>query len=229
MKTSSRFFLSSLTFATLSSSSFAANLVINGNFEAGLTGFTSDYTLVSSTPGSLLPASVYLVGPNPSLYHSGFASYGDHTTGTGNMLIANGSNDITDFVWRTTAAIPVTPNTDYYFEAWMSSAISTSPAVLSFQLAGDVSNATLGTGTAPTVTGVWQPVSHVWNSGANTSVTLFLQNANPAFGGNDFAIDDIHFGETSSVSPVPDAASTLVLASLSFAACAFARRRFCRA
>lgn len=223
------FLLGGLAFASLSSNGFAVNLVPNGDFEAGLTGFTSDYTLASGTPSSLVPGSTYLVGPNPSLYHGGFASYGDHTTGSGKMLIANGSADTSDYVWQTSVSIAVTQNTLYYFEAWMSSAHASSPAMLSFQLVGDFSNATLGIGTAPSVTGVWTSVSHTWDSGLNTSVMLYLQNANPALGGNDFAVDDIHFGQTSSVTPsVPDTASILSLTSLAFVACAFARRRLRR-
>jgi hypothetical protein len=228
MKRSLRCLLSGLAFASLGYSSFAVNLVSNGDFEAGLSGFTSDYVLADGTSGSLFPESVYLVGTDPSLYHGLFTSYGDHTTGSGNMFIANGAGDTSKIVWETSATIAVTPGTLYYFEAWMSSAHPASPGSLSFKLSGDVSDAILGTGTAPATTGIWTPVSHTWHSGLNTSVTLFLQNANSASFGNDFAIDDIHFGETSSIS-VPDASSSLTLAGMAFAFCGLARRRFGRA
>lgn len=210
-----------------------SNLVPNGDFEASPfnppVSFSSDYTLVSGAPGSLVPESTFYVGTNPSLYHGSFGNYYDHTLGTanGHMLIANGSSDTSKNVWKTAAPIAVTPGTDYYFEAWISSAHPTSPAVLSFELDGDVSDATLGTGSPSSTVGLWSPVSKVWNSGANTSVLLFLRNANPAFGGNDFAIDDIHFGETSSIA-TPEASPSLIYACIGFGSCLLANRRFRR-
>lgn len=181
----------------------AANLVPNGDFSLGDTGFTTDYTVADGGSSSLYPEGYYYVGTNPALYHNLFTSYGDHTSGTGNMLIANGSPDTTSDVWRTASAITVTPNTLYYFEAWISSAHATSPAALTFALDGDSSDAILGVGSAPAVTGTWVPLSFTWDSGNNTSVHLFLKNANSAYGGNDFAIDDVYLGETTSI-PVPD-------------------------
>ena len=201
--------------ALASPSQSAINLVPNGDFESGLADFTSDYLLADGSAGSLIPESRYIVGPDPNLYHGSFASYGDHTSGSGNMLIVNGSTNTTDIVWNLTAPIAVTPNTNYFFEAWLSTAVSASPGILSFELDGDTSDTTLGSGTAPATTGIWEPVSLTWNSGANTSVQLSLQNANPAFGGNDFAVDDIYFGVTSSVNPpppsVPEGGATLPL------------------
>ena len=62
------------------------NLLTNGDFSAGNTGFTSQYTY---SPGNLLHEGTYTVDNNPhndSIYG---ASFGDHTTGKGLMLIAN--------------------------------------------------------------------------------------------------------------------------------------------
>ncbi len=219
--------LAGVAVAAFAHSSSAANLVSNGDFESGLADFTSDYVLADGTGGSLVPESTYFVGPDPKLYHDLFTSYADHTSGLGNMLIVNGAGDTSKIVWESTVAIAVTPGTLYYFEAWMSSAHPANPASLSFKLDGDVSDATLGTGSASVVTGLWEPVSLTWDSGLNTSVTLFLQNANSLAFGNDFAVDDIHFGVTSSL-VVPEVSSSLALASMAFAACAFVRRRFGR-
>jgi len=228
MKMSSRSPLAAIAIAALAtaaSTMAASNLVPNGDFESGLAGFTSDYLLVDGSPSSLVPESTYFVGTDPFLYHPLFSSYGDHTTGSGHMLIANGAADTTKAVWETAATIPVIPGTLYYFEAWMSSAHPASPAVLSFKVDGDASDDILGTGMAPATTGVWDPISHTWFSGANTSVTLLLLNANPEHSGNDFAVDDIYFGEETSIG-VPDAGASLGLAGLAFGACVFAGRRF---
>ena len=73
------------------------NLIANGDFEAGNIGFTTDYTFLdpSNTGGwTLGPPYMYTVGTNPGLYHSAWMpGFGDHTTGTGNMMIVNGSSD----------------------------------------------------------------------------------------------------------------------------------------
>src|SRR5262245_30941583 len=65
------------------------NLFSNGNFEAGGVGFTTSY---QPSPGSgLLNEGFYAVTSDPRLVHSGAASYGDHTTGSGRMMVANGA------------------------------------------------------------------------------------------------------------------------------------------
>ena len=66
----------------------SVNLIGNGNFEGGATGFSSDYI---HNPGDLWPESVYDVLTNPNAAHPNFPACGDHTTGSGNMLAVNGS------------------------------------------------------------------------------------------------------------------------------------------
>ena len=58
-----------------------SNLLFNGDFELGNTGFGSDYTYLSTQ--SFLDNGHYAIGTNPSLYHWAAASFGDHTTGSG--------------------------------------------------------------------------------------------------------------------------------------------------
>ena len=72
--------------------------------------------------------------------------------------------------------------------------------------------------------GTWQGLSRSWNSGSSTSVVLSLINRNTGALGNDFAIDDVHFGTQSTVTPVPEP-ETYVLMMAGLAAVAFARRR----
>ena len=61
------------------------NLVANGDFSLGNTGFTSQYVYTTN----LFPEDTYVVGDNPNHFHPQGANFGDHTTGTGLMLIAN--------------------------------------------------------------------------------------------------------------------------------------------
>ena len=48
---------------------------------------------------------------------------------------------------------------------------------------------------APLLTGIWDVEFASWSSGAATSATIQITNANVAFSGNDFALDDLFFGD----------------------------------
>lgn len=168
-------------FAFLGSSSFAANLVTNGGFESGNTGFTSAYTYESN----LLPAATYYVGSNPSLYNGFWSSFAPYDGSL--MMIVNGATTPNVNVWAE-SGITVVPNTTYYFSAWIASNYPTSPAILDFSINGVQLGSTF---TASTTTGLWQQFYATWDSGLNTSANLALVNQNQAFSGNDFSLDDI--------------------------------------
>jgi len=78
----------------------AENLVTNGDFSAGNTGFYSDYTLETA----LHPEGTYYIVSDAHDHHSGLVSCKDHTTGDGLYFAANGSPDTTKAVWRTLTA-----------------------------------------------------------------------------------------------------------------------------
>ncbi len=63
------------------------NLIVNGDFSQGNTGFLSNYTL--STSGN--QEGTYTVAGNPASWDPGFSNCTDHTGGNGNMLLVNGS------------------------------------------------------------------------------------------------------------------------------------------
>jgi hypothetical protein len=169
--------------AALATSAQAANLVVNGDFEAGDTGFSSDYVLHIPTVNQ----AEYSITTSPFLVHGGFANYGDHTSGSGNMMVVNGSNATTDRVWYEDG-LSVLSGTTYYFSTWISSAHPASPAQLAFSINGVQIGATF---MASATTGLWQQFYATWNSGAATTADVALVNQNTAFGGNDFALDDI--------------------------------------
>lgn len=186
---------------------YAQNLIVNGDFEAGNTGFTTAYTYNTN----LVPEGNYYIATNPSLHHPHAASYGDHTTGSGLMMMVNGITQPNLAVWSQT--VSVNPATVYTFGGWLSSWVSSSPAVLSIR----INNVEIGQVTAPTTTGVWQPWSLSWNSGANTSAVLSIVNLNTEPIGNDFAMDDLEF--------VPEPASLLALGAGLTSLAALRRRR----
>ncbi len=160
------------------------NLIANGNFDGGNTGFTSDYVY---TPGNLVPESTYDIIPNPQDSHPGFAPCSDHTGG-GDMLVVNGSGTPGQDVWC--QSVPTSPNTIYILTAWVTSVVSASPAQLQFSVNGS----TLGPiFIAPSTNCLWQNYYQIWNSGANTSANICILNQNTTLGGNDFALDDIIF------------------------------------
>jgi hypothetical protein len=159
------------------------NLIVNGNFEAGYAGFKTDY--VTSPTSVVGGAGQYLLVKNPGGHHPSGASYGDHTTGSGRMMMVNGSHDSSAVVWSQT--LTVYPHSSYDFSLWLSSWVSASPATLDIRFNG----VSVGTPTAPSETGVWQKFSTTWNSGSATSLTIEIRDTNTADVGNDFALDDI--------------------------------------
>ena len=163
--------------------SFAQNLVTNGDFSAGNTAFTNGYILDCSA--GPIGEQRYCVGTNPNAVHGAWSACGDHTTGTGNMLILNGTSTPNVKVWQQTVAI--LPNTCYKFCTWGTSVYPDNPAKIRLTLNG-ASSPTL---TLSTTTCVWQEVCAVWNSGPSTSVTLIVWDDDLNPGGNDFAVDDI--------------------------------------
>lgn len=166
------------------------NLVNNGDFTAGNTGFTSSY-IYSAPPSTTLAEGNYSVYTNPNGVHTGFTSFGDHTTGTGNMMILNGASTPVD-VWCET--VTVTPNTDYDFSAWFANCSSVTVGAdvptLQFKINGVLQGVPTTVSSLP---GVWVNFFTTWNSGPSTSATICIYDANTTPAGNDFVIDDIKF------------------------------------
>lgn len=190
----------------------ANNLVVNGDFEAGNTGFSSSYTY---SPGNCTPPAIYDVRTSPHDCHPLFASMGDHTSGSGNMMVVNGAEQPNVLVWG--QSVNVLQNTTYFFSVWVASVYPASPAELDFSINGSA----IGSLTAPATTGNWVQFYATWFSGASTTAQLGLVNQNTAFSGNDFALDDIVLDTTR---PVPEPGS-LLLVGAALAAFGAARRR----
>lgn len=168
-----------------SQNSYGVNLIVNGDFEAGNTGFTSDYTYFS-TP--IDRDTSYAIGNDPYLWHGYrmWASFGDHTTGQGLMFIGDGAIVSDKVLWQQT--VPVTSNTWYVFSYWGASSSSNSPA----QLRVHINGIPIGSDfVLPSQTGQWMRFSALWNSGSTNQATIRLVNQNTSGSGNDFALDDI--------------------------------------
>ncbi len=169
------------------------NLIVNGDFESGNTGFSSSY--IYGTGGSwglLSNAGQFAIATSPSLAHNNFISCADHTTtGPGNMIVVNGAGTANTSVWCQT--VTVQPNQMYNFSAWVSNALASDPNVAQLQFTAN--GVQLGSiFTTPTIGCTWQEFNNLWYSGSATSAQLCIVNQNfMNTGGNDFMIDDISF------------------------------------
>ncbi len=156
------------------------NLVINGDFENGDSDFTTDYSTGTVDVGN------YLISDTPQDYFNLFSDCDDHTTGSGNMMIVDGSDMPDQNIWCQT--INISPNTDYYFSLWATMVGGTSPPELYFSVDGNVISDTMS---IPLDNCLWTELSQIWNSGSSTSIEFCIVNNNISPFGNDFAIDDI--------------------------------------
>lgn len=185
-----------VTVGSTQCSASGVELVSNGDFGAGNTGFSSSYAY---TPPPNTQEGQYWVatGAQVSSWNGGMFSSGDHTSGTGNFMLVNGAATPNTDVWCQT--ISVTPNTDYLFSTWVSSLNSSVPAQLQFYING----APLGSVfSSPPGPNVWVQFFSSWNSGANTSITICIINQNNSTLGNDFGLDDISFQQCMLPCPV---------------------------
>lgn len=188
----------------LALSAQAANLITNGDFEAGYVGFGSDYSVQVPT----MDQGKYAIDNNPNDVHPAWAAFGDHTTGSGQMMIVNGSNSTTDRVWYE-SGIGVSQNTTYYFSTWIRSVYDQSRAELNFSINLNGIGTTF---TAGLVADGWQQFYTSWDSDAATFADIALVNQNAAYSGNDFALDDIAFSTTNpGVVPEPTTWALMII------------------
>ncbi len=171
----------------------STNLITNGDFSLGNSGFSSDYIYFNNgtVPSSGIQGA-YGVANNPRNWFNAFSICLDHSSPNGNMLVADGSTTGTARVWYSQAPITVTPNKNYTFSYFLTSIVNGGPAKLEV-LINNGSLAPLAT--APSSLCFWEEHSYVWNSGSNTTAVITIIDRETA-GNNDFAIDDLYFRET---------------------------------
>ena len=174
---------------TSTSNSPSANMVTNGDFSQGNLGFSSDYQYISNA-GTSGVQRAYGVVTGATAWFQFFPSCNiEHTTGTGKMMIIDGStiNAGNDKVWGQT--ITVQPNQNYTFSYWVQTVALPNPANIEIKINGVV----VGTDLAPSAECNWALRTYTWNSGSATSAQIALFDKVTASGGNDFSIDDISF------------------------------------
>ncbi len=163
------------------------NLVVNGSFSAGNTGFTSNYHYDTTLHTIIYP---YTVGSDAANYN-GWSQIYDHTCGCpgGEYLLTNICNFPALECWN--EGIPVKRNTYYTLSFWGVSIHNSSQAsiIVFFNAAASGQKSVF-----PDTLGVWRHYTEGWCSGTDTSVYISIVNFNDFNGvGNAFGLDDISF------------------------------------
>jgi len=171
----------------------SGNLIANGDFSAGNTGFTTGYIF---TPNIEFPGGGgrYDIVTNGLANKSWAEQFTDHTTGTGKYMFIDGNGIPGIKVWQQN--ITVTPNTEYVFYAWVR---NLSPAGdINPELNFDINGSNIGgvykvLANPNPAAKQWNQFYATWNSGSNTSITISIEDnvVTPRY--NDFALDDISF------------------------------------
>ncbi|MFO0386689.1 MAG: gliding motility-associated C-terminal domain-containing protein [Flavobacteriales bacterium] len=166
---------------------YPAQLVVNGSFTQGNTGFSTDLNPGSGFFCPLCPEGTYVVGSNAFFFHNGFTGT-DHTNPpVGNFFIANSPGSPYSEVWCQTMAVQ--PDTEYTFTFWGRDVTNNSnPHPLAWLHA---SFNGVFVGDSLVCAGGWQSLTTTWNSGSATVLDLCIVNTQWQTGGNDFGLDDI--------------------------------------
>lgn len=187
---------------------FTNNLVVNGDFSTGNSGFSIDprYTYNPAYDPTFssfhLSTNQYSILPNPKGTNPNFYNMTDHSgTNPSRMLIIDG------FAWPDIAfwsqTIPVTPNTNYRFRAWFASIGTGTPADAQIYINGVAAGPHLPI----PENGDWAPYTYTWNSGSSTSAIIRAVDLNTSALDNDFAMDDVYFGQ---IAPFKDSLKVTV-------------------
>lgn len=183
------------TYTVTGSALSGINLIFNGDFELGKTGFGTSYTYRDSTyvfqpgnHGALWGEGDYCMVANPNSTHANFSACPDHTPSGHLQMVVNGAATSKN-IWSQT--VNVVENTDYQFTYWVQSVNPDSPSQSQLYVN---TKAIADPYEAIATPCNWKQFVYNWTSGPGVTVAnLVLQNQNTATGGNDFALDDIVF------------------------------------
>lgn len=177
----------------------SGELVTNGDFNAGNTGFSTSFNYNSdlTTDGN------YWIGTNANSYHSQWQG-----TGNGSFLIVNaGWMNSWWTPWCQT--LDLCPGQTYTLSVRLMSLAASGPPLLDWSVDGVHQGLVMQTGTQ----GVWTTFSQTWTTGpTQTSASICLVLLSGHGVGNDVGIDDVSISGTMvlrdevdvSVTPLPD-------------------------
>lgn len=199
MKSVKSLIATSMIALALTGTASAQNLIVNGDFEAGISGFSTDYRVNAS--GCIGCVGVddrtldwYFV---PSLVYD----YRDHTSGTGLMLQWDPPEPPSGKrIWY--QSVSVVAGTTYSFSGWVREANSESSP--NNGLVGVYANGVLlGQKSAPD--GSWAQWSFDYTATTTGSIELALRDLYPTtFNGTYSTIDDLSFSAVAAPVPEPE-------------------------
>ena len=197
----------------------AGSLIQNGDFELGPNGFNygSANGLYNLATGSgIAPGSIGIVtNPKVTTNNAAYASMGDHTSGTGNMLLVDpqsADGNVIQYNFNANAG------QNYLLSLWAANAVDFTQnpngisASLSFIINGPgVTNLQISSVDLPR-NNAWMQLSNVWKPATTGAYTLTVRAKGDATlapiqsastgqsisGGNDFVLDDIQLAEPTS-------------------------------
>ncbi len=215
----SLFLISSVitSLAQCTTSTDGQNLIVNGDFSSGSSGFTSGYTqhCLSCVGGSggcgardayqtgysnageyCVTNDIYqnfhccLPNNNGAITHT----FTDNSPSADNMaMLVDGNSSLGVDVWCQT--VTVQAFTNYYFTTSIATLFDdNNPATLG-QIKFRINGAIVGTSIiSPGSIGSWTNYTYIWSSGAVAGpISICITNDNTTATGNDFALDDISF------------------------------------
>ena len=157
------------------------NIIVNGDFEGGNSGFTHEYQY--GNPGGPFGPNNLSVGPNPMAYNNSWTPCGDHTSGMGNQLIVDGSTVAGRAVWC--QQVPTTAGRMYQFIFSVQSVFPNNPG----QLVVEVDGVGIGNVSAGGICS-WNDFDACFTARSGLTEICIRETTGDGFG-NDFAIDDI--------------------------------------
>lgn len=167
------------------------NLIYNGDFELGATGFDTEYQI----EGSPEPKTLW-VGSNAQNVNSSWAGV-PHKGG--HFLMVNGATDTDVIVWKQT--IKVIPEKTYCFSGSIATMYTNDPANLEIIFKGTDGSAESFFVDAPPNTDEWHKFEFQWTSKSARVVVICIIDRNKAQTGNDFGLDDLKLCEKKACKP----------------------------
>ncbi len=161
------------------------NMVTNPDFSMGNVGFTSGMNnSIVYTPCNYYVSPDWFGGVYPQLT--------DHTPTNDNMYMAIDGCNAPTMIWQE-SNFALQQNTDYTFSFWASQSDVVQP-IFEIHFVGDVTGDNIIV-TQPGIPyiGVWtwdQYGVPLWNSGANSTLTIYIVNLAVQAYGNDVGLDD---------------------------------------
>jgi len=170
-----------------------ANLFVNGNFEAGNSGFATDLSYDASPPFTLSGTYAVTTDPMP-WFPSDWVSMGDHTTGAGQMFLTTPYGG-TARIWFETAT--VVAGTTYTLSGWTARVSVDDFNIAKLSVNADTNS--LGVFDLSVLpVGAWGQFSFNYTAASSGAVVFSITDLANSDIGNDFVLDDL------SMVPIPE-------------------------